>query len=444
MARHCVFAIALLLFSCTLVLWGSSDAIKHKQQEQFGNVIGRLKKAYETKLQPLEGKVLFEKFNSFMTIDDSYFNSKPKVLLLGQYSTGKTSFIQYLLESDFPGMEIGPDATTDSFMAVMYGEKTQLIPGAMLVQDKTKPFRGLDQFSSKFLQHFQASTLPNPVLENITLVDTPGIYPGNIEWEYNFAKVSSWFAEQADIIILFFDIHKLDISTKFQEVIHLIQKHHKKMIVVLNKADDITTLELIRVSNGLMWKLGRIIVTPEPPRVYIGSFWDKDYRSNENRNLLNEHREQLYTKIHEVARRDAVNKVDKMFQRASQVRTHAHVVCHLRDEMPSWVSSWLHSQESIKEKLIKNLDAEVQKIQAKSEFPLELLVVEKMKNQLHKYDFMGFPTCDQVRDQLNALDSMLSKDLTEIAKVLTKEWDGEGEKNKSGTVNKHHSYHSEL
>ena len=109
MARHCAFAIALLLFSCTLVLWGSSDASKHKQQEQFGNVIGRLKKAYETKLQPLEEKVLFEKFNSFMTIDDSYFNSKPKVLLLGQYSTGKTSFIQYLLESDFPGMEIGPD-----------------------------------------------------------------------------------------------------------------------------------------------------------------------------------------------------------------------------------------------------------------------------------------------------------------------------------------------
>ena len=41
------------------------------------------------------------------------------VLLLGQYSVGKTSFIRSLLGRDFPGIRIGPEPTTDRFLAVM-------------------------------------------------------------------------------------------------------------------------------------------------------------------------------------------------------------------------------------------------------------------------------------------------------------------------------------
>ena len=45
------------------------------------------------------------------------------ILLVGQYSTGKTTFIKYLLERDFPGIRIGPEPTTDRFIAVMYGDQ---------------------------------------------------------------------------------------------------------------------------------------------------------------------------------------------------------------------------------------------------------------------------------------------------------------------------------
>ena len=41
--------------------------------------------------------------------------AKPQVLLVGQYSVGKTSFIKYLLGRDFPGQRIGPEPTTDRF-----------------------------------------------------------------------------------------------------------------------------------------------------------------------------------------------------------------------------------------------------------------------------------------------------------------------------------------
>ena len=41
-------------------------------------------------------------------LSESDFDAKPMVLLCGQYSTGKTSFIKFLLEREFPGMHFRP------------------------------------------------------------------------------------------------------------------------------------------------------------------------------------------------------------------------------------------------------------------------------------------------------------------------------------------------
>ena len=51
-------------------------------------------------------------------LDDADFDAKPMILLVGQYSTGKTTFIKYLLEQEFPGMRIGPEPTTDCFIII--------------------------------------------------------------------------------------------------------------------------------------------------------------------------------------------------------------------------------------------------------------------------------------------------------------------------------------
>lgn len=58
---------------------------------------------------------------------------------------------RYLLEQDFPGMRIGPEPTTDSFIAVMYGETEGNVPGNALVVDPKKPFRKLGRFGNAFL-----------------------------------------------------------------------------------------------------------------------------------------------------------------------------------------------------------------------------------------------------------------------------------------------------
>ncbi len=65
------------------------------------------------------------------------------VMLVGQYSTGKSTFIRYLLGEDFPGIRIGPEPTTDKFSVIMYGHEKGIVPGNALAVDPQMQFRPL-------------------------------------------------------------------------------------------------------------------------------------------------------------------------------------------------------------------------------------------------------------------------------------------------------------
>jgi hypothetical protein len=102
------------------------------------NIIDGIKRLYKAKIRPLEAMYKFEEFAS-PALTDTDFDAKPMVLLLGQYSTGKTTFIRYLLERDFPGARIGPEPTTDRFMAIMHSNSEGIIPGnALAVQVRAR------------------------------------------------------------------------------------------------------------------------------------------------------------------------------------------------------------------------------------------------------------------------------------------------------------------
>lgn len=77
-----------------------------EMKERNREVMDSLLRMYKAKVKPLEGKYRYDFFSSALT--DGDFDGRPMVLLLGQYSVGKTTFIRSLLDRDFTGIRIGP------------------------------------------------------------------------------------------------------------------------------------------------------------------------------------------------------------------------------------------------------------------------------------------------------------------------------------------------
>lgn len=403
--------------SSKMFSWLKRDDSRQKQAEVFNTIVDGIKTLYKRKMLPLEQAYQFGSFHS-PYMSDGDFEAKPMVLLIGQYSTGKTTFIRYLLERDFPGMRIGPEPTTDRFVAVMHGPHDQTTPGNALAHDPTKQFRALQQFGNAFLQRFEAACMPSPVLESITLVDTPGILSGEkqrLQRGYNFEAVMEWFADRADRIILLFDAHKLDISDEFRRVIELIRRNPEKIRIVLNKSDMISTQQLMRVYGALMWSLGKIMGTPEVVRVYIGSFWDRPMQDTSNRQLFEMEQEDLFADIQTLPRTAAVRKLNEMIKRAKLAKVHAIILAHLRSEMPT-----LFGKQSKKEQLIKELAIVFNTLHKRNNIPAgDFPSVKKMQSQLAEHDFGTFQKLNV--QLLEAVDHMLCTDILKLMDMLPQE-----------------------
>jgi len=210
-------------------------------------------------------------------------------------------------------------------------------------------------------------------LKKITFVDTPGILSGEkqrLGRSYDFSEVCEWFVQRADMILLLFDAHKLDISDEFKSAIEVLKGNEDKVRVILNKADHVNTQQLMRVYGALMWSLGKVIRTPEVLRVYIGSFWDQPYHIEENRKLFEMEQRDLVEDLLSLPRNSAVRKINELVKRARLVRVHSCIIAHLRKKIPM-----LFGKESTQQDLIKNLLREYREIERTKKFQLEIFLI---------------------------------------------------------------------
>jgi GTPase SAR1 family protein len=251
-------------------------------------------------------------------------------------SVGKTSFIRYLLGRDFPGMRVGPEPTTDRFTSILWGRQDKVVPGAALCSQQDRPFTGLSPFGNNFLSRMEGAEMDSAILRNITLVDTPGILSGlkQRSRNYDYEGVMKWFGERADLIIVMFDAHKLDISDELKGVMELMIPHLDKTRVVLNKADSISQQQLMRVYGALMWSLGKVMNTPEVCRVFMGSFWDAPLQNTAQAELLQREEMDLLEDIMGLPQQAVMRRINELVKRARSVKVHAYVIHYLRKQLP--------------------------------------------------------------------------------------------------------------
>ncbi|KAL1334537.1 hypothetical protein HN51_063460 [Arachis hypogaea] len=401
----------------------SKPPVKKLPLNAVTSIIDGLKRLYVERVKPLEVTYQFNDFVSPL-LTNSDFDARPMVMLLGQYSTGKTTFIKHLLRCDYPGAHIGPEPTTDRFVAVMSGPDERTIPGNTVAVDANMPFSGLTTFGGSFLSKFQCSQMPHPLLDEITFIDTPGVLSGEkqrTQRSYDFTGVISWFAAKCDLILLLFDPHKLDISDEFKRVIASLRGHDDKIRVVLNKADQVDTQQLMRVYGALMWSLGKVLNTPEVVRVYIGSFNDKPIQEGFvgplGQELFEKEQNDLLADLVDIPRKACDSRINEFVKRARAAKMHAYIISHLKKEMPAMMG-----KAKTQQRLIDNLEEEFRKVQREFHLPAgDFPNVEHFREVLSGYSIDRFEKLKP--KMIQAVDDMLGYEIPELLKKFRNPYD---------------------
>ena len=73
------------------------------------------------------------------------------------------------------------------------------------------------------------------------------------------------------ISYLVYDYTKLDIGPETEAILDQLKGRESQVRIILNKADEITSSELLKIQNNLVWNLSPNLASLEPPR-YVKIF----------------------------------------------------------------------------------------------------------------------------------------------------------------------------
>jgi hypothetical protein len=148
--------------------------------------------------------------------------------------------------------------TDDCFTVVAPGPEDTDQDGPALIGDPDMGFSALRQFGPTLIHHTQLKVRKGTNTNSFMMIDSPGMidspvsqsgmpdrYSGNnsggqsMDRGYDFQGVVRWFAERADVVLLFFDPDKPGTTGETLNVLlHSLGGMDHKLLIVLNKADQ--------------------------------------------------------------------------------------------------------------------------------------------------------------------------------------------------------------
>ncbi|XP_049427986.1 sarcalumenin-like [Epinephelus fuscoguttatus] len=296
---------------------------------EFSAAMKKLLDIYHTAIKPMEQAYKYNELRQH-EVTDGEITSKPMVLFLGPWSVGKSSMINYLLGLHGTSQELytGAEPTTSEYTVIMHGEKFRSIEGIVMAADSSRSFSPLEKFGQGFLERLVGIEMPHKLLERVTFVDTPGIIENRKQQErgYPYNDVCQWFIDRADLIFLVFDPTKLDVGGELEMLFKQMKGRESQIRLILNKADSLTTQDLMRVYGALFWSMAPLINVTEPPRVYVSSFWPQDYAADTSRGLFMKEETSLLEDLNQVIENQMENKIAFIRQHGIRVRIHALLV----------------------------------------------------------------------------------------------------------------------
>lgn len=168
---------------------------------------------------------------------------KITVLLIGNHSAGKSSFVNWYIEETIQRTGIAME--TSGFTFVTSGKTRASLKGEATLQ-LFPHFKGLaDNAGVQSCISTEVCTSKHKNFPMITFVDTPGMVDGDMKYGYDIDKSILWLSKMADIILVFFDPMGKGLVKRGLDVIEKIVieagTERKKVKLCFSKADTCGT-----------------------------------------------------------------------------------------------------------------------------------------------------------------------------------------------------------
>jgi len=207
---------------------------------------------------------------------------RPLVLVLGNYSAGKSALINEFLGADIQATGQAP--TDDSFTVITHDgslpsdapvRTTEERDGKYLLNDPEYPFEMLKKHGQRFTSHFRLKKVNAPFLKTLAVIDTPCMLDSITERDrgYNYQEVVGDLAQLADLILVLFDPHKAgtirEAHISLRDTLPT-RTFEDRVLYVLNRIDECASLiDLIRVYGTLCWNLSQITGRKDIPPIHL-------------------------------------------------------------------------------------------------------------------------------------------------------------------------------
>jgi GTP-binding protein EngB required for normal cell division len=216
---------------------------------------------------------LNEKLRGPLAKNSDQNTALPLVFLVGNHSSGKSSFVNFIMGRNVQTAGVAP--TDDNFTVIAPGPEDIDQDGPALIGDPDMGFGALRQFGPTLIHHTQLKVRKDVASSNFMLVDSPGMIDSPVSSQemdrgYDFKGVVKYFADRADVVLLFFDPDKPGTTGETLSVLlHSLGGMDHKLLIVLNKADQFKKIhDFARAYGSLCWNLSKVIPRKDLPRIY--------------------------------------------------------------------------------------------------------------------------------------------------------------------------------
>lgn len=306
-------------------IWLHSTGRDRPLQQVMERFTSRVRFFYDDTLDPVAKQFMFRRPPTIGEL-----RRPPQVLMLGNHSSGKSTFVNHLLNIDLQKTGVAP--TDDNFTIITHGDHETDRDGQSVVSNPDLPYEGLRHFGDQLVSHINLKLQPVEMLRTVTLIDSPGMIDEAKEENgrgYDFPGVVRWFAERADLVIIFFDPDKPGTTGEtlqvFKESLNGIDH---KLLIVLNKMDQCQNLhDFARAYGALCWNLGKVIPRKDLPMIY-NTFVPIKGKPKSDLPLedFDIAREDLISELRRVPTRRMDNQITQMQVFAERLRLHSFVI----------------------------------------------------------------------------------------------------------------------